>query len=61
MKEMNLLSVKEVAKILALSERWVSNACRSGVLPAVKIGKSWRVHETELEEFLRRKGIDVPA
>lgn len=50
-----LLSLSEVAKRLSKSERWVAEMCRTQQLVAVKLGKSWRVSEVELEKFIQRR------
>jgi len=47
-----LLAVKEVAKILRVSERSVLRYIESGRLRASKIGQ-WRIKEKDLEKFLK--------
>lgn len=49
-----LLSVPEVASHLGVSEVTVWRFCRDGSLPALRIGKQWRVRREALEKFLRR-------
>jgi len=46
-----LLTIKEVAKILRVSERSVNRYIESGRLRAVKIGQ-WRIRQKDLEKFL---------
>jgi len=48
-----LLTIKEVAKILRVSERSVNRYIESGRLRASKIGQ-WRIKESDLERFLDR-------
>jgi len=49
----DLLTVKEVAKTLKTSTRFVLSQIRAGKLPAVKVGKAYRIHATDLERYLR--------
>jgi len=48
-----LLGVDQVATYLGVHPMTVYRWCRDGRLPALKIGKSWRVPRTALEDFLR--------
>ena len=52
MPEFVLYTVKEVRKILKVTQRTLYNYIKSGDLKAVKIGKYWRVRESDLEEFI---------
>ena len=45
-----LLTIKEVAKILRVSERSVNRYIESGRLRASRIGQ-WRIKESDLEKF----------
>ena len=47
----NLLSLKEVAKRLRVSERSIFRYIHKGKLRATKIGY-WRIAESDLEKFL---------
>jgi excisionase family DNA binding protein len=49
-----LLSVDEVASYLGVGPITVYRWCRQGRLPAVKVGKVWRIRRGALEDFLRR-------
>lgn len=49
------LTVKEVAKILRVSERTIMRYIGSGRLKASKIGQ-WRVDEGDLRGFVRENG-----
>jgi excisionase family DNA binding protein len=46
------LTPEEVAKILKVKKITIYRMCRSGKLPAIKIGKVWRVKGSKLNEFL---------
>jgi excisionase family DNA binding protein len=49
-----LLSTEEVAEYVGLGQATVYRWCREGSLPAVKIGRRWRVRRSALEEFVRK-------
>ncbi len=49
-----LLTVAEVAKQSGLEAVTISRWCRSGRLPAIKLGKEWRIRRAALEAFLRQ-------
>jgi excisionase family DNA binding protein len=48
----DLLTVKEAATKLKVSERTIKNWLRQGTLHGLKAGKVWRIKESELEAFL---------
>jgi len=48
--------VPEVAELLDYSEETIRRKLRSGDLPGVKLGKSWRVSREALEEWWREEG-----
>mgnify|MGYP000896882930 CR=1 FL=1 len=50
----NLLKVKEVAQMLALSKCLVYHLVRSGDLQAVKINSSIRIRREDIDEFIQR-------
>ena len=47
-----LLTLKETAKILRVSERTIMRYLKSGKLKASKAGQ-WRIKQSNLEKFLR--------
>jgi len=49
-----LWSITRVAEYLGVTERTVYNKVRSGELPAVKVGRLWRVRESDLSAWLAR-------
>ena len=49
---MKLLTLKETAKILRVSERTIMRYLKSGKLKASKVGQ-WRIKESDLEKFLK--------
>jgi len=44
---------QEVAEHLHLSARTIFEWLRSGKLKGIKVGRQWRVRETDLEAFLQ--------
>lgn len=48
-----LWDIARVATYLGVTERTVYNKVRSGELPAVKVGRLWRVLQSDLEAWLR--------
>lgn len=47
-----LWDIARVATYLGVTERTVYNKVRSGALPAVKVGRLWRVRESDLDAWL---------
>jgi len=57
--EKKFLTVNEVADILRVSKLTIWRYIDAGVLPAYKVGRDWRIEQTELDKFLdtrRSKG-----
>jgi excisionase family DNA binding protein len=54
----DLLRVAEVADHLRVSTMTVYRLIRSGELPAVRIGKSYRVREGDLESYLEAQVVE---
>ncbi len=52
----DLLDIASVAAYLGVSERTVYNRVRSGDLPALKVGRLWRVRAADLEMWLSGTG-----
>ena len=48
MNDSDCYTVNEFAKALGVSRLTISRRIRSGVINAVKIGKTWRIPQTEL-------------
>jgi excisionase family DNA binding protein len=48
-----LLNVKEAAGLLRLHARTVQEWAKSGVLPAIRLGKYWMFRKTALDSWLR--------
>lgn len=48
----DLLTVKETADLLKTSRQQIRKMIRSGLIPAIRVGREWRIDETYLREFL---------
>ena len=46
------LTVADVAELMRVSKMTVYRLVHSGELPAVRVGRSFRVHEQAVEEYL---------
>jgi excisionase family DNA binding protein len=53
-----LLTVAEVAEVLRVSNMTVYRLIKAGDLPALRVGKNYRIRESELEAFLSAGLID---
>ena len=48
-----IMTVKDVAEYLRMSEAKIYRLVRDGVLPVVRIGKTWRFRKDLLDEWLK--------
>lgn len=53
--EKEFYTIQEVAELLQLHHQTIRTMIKSGELLATKIGKSWRIRKTDLEEFTAPK------
>jgi len=56
-----LLSAEEVGRILKLSKSTVQRWCHGGKLPAVKMGKMYRVRKKDLDKWYEQKLLEKVA
>ena len=56
--EVKLLTVAEVAAIMRLSKMTVYRMVNSGQMPALKVGRSVRIPEHVVDEYLRSSYVD---
>jgi excisionase family DNA binding protein len=54
-----LFTVAEVAAVMRVSNMTVYRLIRSGELPALRVGKSYRIFEADLERFLEGRSVHV--
>jgi excisionase family DNA binding protein len=50
-----IMTVHDVARYLRLSESKVYRSARAGVLPAIRIGKTWRFNKELIDEWFRKE------
>lgn len=50
----HILTVKEVAEYLSISESTVYKMVREGAIPAAKIGNSWRFLQNVIDKWLEQ-------
>ncbi|GGF45348.1 hypothetical protein GCM10011519_19050 [Marmoricola endophyticus] len=51
--EVKFLTVAEVASVMRVSKMTVYRLLHSGELPAVRVGRSFRVSESDVNEYLK--------
>ena len=51
---MELLTVQEVARLLKTSRQQVRKRIWSGLIPAIRIGREWRIDAGYLQRFLEQ-------
>ena len=49
-----MMTISDVAQYLRLSESKVYELARSGSIPALRIGKSWRFQKDLLQQWVRK-------
>ena len=54
-----LLTVAEVAAAMRVSNMTVYRLIKSGELPAVRVGKGYRIRRSELQRFLEERSVRV--
>ena len=55
---MELLTPEEAAKRLKCTPRAIQDMLRSGRLTGIKVGKYWRLRESDLEQFIMANSTD---
>ena len=59
MSEVTFLTIAEVASKMSVSKMTVYRLVHSGELPALRVGRSFRVTEDDVNEYLRKSFYDV--
>lgn len=59
LSEVRFLTVAEVAAIMRVSKMTVYRLVHGGVLPAVRVGRSFRVPEDAVHAYLRGAFVDT--
>jgi len=50
-----VMTISDVAQYLRISEAKVYELARSGAIPALRIGKSWRFQKDLLKQWVRKR------
>lgn len=53
-----LLTIREVAKLLHKSEKWVRRAVHSGEIPAYRLGIELRFRISDLEAYIEKSVVN---
>ncbi len=61
MTEYRLLTPAQIAEVLQLKERTVTQWLRKGRMRGFKVGKEWRVSRTDLDNFLEQQANVPPC
>lgn len=56
---MRFLTVSEVAKTLRVSNMTVYRLVNSGQLDAVRVGRSYRIRDSDLQRYLEQRYMDA--
>ncbi len=56
---MSYISADEAAKILQSHPNTIYKMCRNGKLPAIKVGKEWRIDNTQLADYSKGESAQV--
>ena len=56
---MKFLTIAEVAAMMRVSKMTVYRIVHNGDLPAVRVGRSFRVTEKDVDEYIKRSFFDA--
>jgi excisionase family DNA binding protein len=59
LSEVRFLTVSEVAAVMRVSKMTVYRLVHSGELPAIRVGRSFRVPEQAVHDYLREAFIEA--
>ncbi|HZI96149.1 MAG TPA: helix-turn-helix domain-containing protein [Actinomycetales bacterium] len=59
LNEVRFLTVAEVAMMMRVSKMTVYRLVHSGEMPAVRVGRSFRVPEKAVDDYLRDSFVDT--
>ena len=54
-----LLTVAEVAATMRVSNMTVYRLIKSGEVPALRVGKNYRIRETDVDRYLSARSVQV--
>ena len=52
-----IMGIREAAAYLGKGERWLYELVRKGKIPAVRVGRSWILKKSLIDEWLERESI----
>ena len=55
MEDERFYSIEDIAKILNVSDGAVRKWLKAGALKGIKLGRIWRIRESDLDRFLRER------
>ena len=55
------MTVEEVAEYLRVKPSSVYEWAKNGKMPAAKVGRLWRFHRDEIDEWVRNGGLQRPV
>jgi excisionase family DNA binding protein len=56
----SFLTPQEVSDLLRVSVYTVRRWIKEGTLPAYKVGRGWRIHESDMNAWLERRQSPMP-
>ena len=59
LSEVTFLTVAEVASVMRVSKMTVYRLVHAGTLPAVRVGRSFRVHEKAVHDYLDQSFVET--
>jgi excisionase family DNA binding protein len=59
LSEVTFLTVAEVASVMRVSKMTVYRLVHAGTLPAVRVGRSFRVPEQAVHDYLEKAFVDT--
>lgn len=58
---MNLLTIDEVAEVLKINRHTAYKYAKTGAIPAVRVGRNWRVDENVFNDWLVKRAGKTPG
>lgn len=55
----HLLTVGEVASLMRVSNMTVYRLIKGGQLPAIRVGKNYRIRESDVSEYLSARAVHI--
>ena len=52
-----IITIAEVCSILKMSKRSIYDWCKQGIIPAFKIGNTWRFSSRDIDCWIKKKKV----